>query len=171
MGRTGLNLDAFNAMAVSEAKERLLQCCHSQAWARKVVEARPFASKNALFDSSEKYWLALSESDWLEAFEAHPEIGNAETLKEKFRATKAMASSEQARVVEADEPTLQELFRLNQEYKKKFGFLFIVFATGKSALEMLAMLKQRVSNTRPQELQNAAQEQWKITQLRLEKIL
>jgi OHCU decarboxylase len=94
-------------------------------------------------------------------------IGDVESLKKKYAATKAIAAGEQAGVAAASEATLAELARLNQEFYEKFGFIFIVFATSKSANEMLALLKARIDNTREEELRNAAAEQLKITRLRL----
>ncbi len=170
MGGTRLNLAALNSLSAPAAEEKLLRCCHSARWAGLVAAERPFASGEELTKFAERTWFSLTEEDWVEAFAAHPEIGNTETLKEKFRNTKSLASAEQAKVAEADEATLAGLLRGNKEYKAKFGFIFIVFATGKGAREMLTLLEARLGNTREAELTNAAREQWKITQLRMEKI-
>jgi 2-oxo-4-hydroxy-4-carboxy-5-ureidoimidazoline decarboxylase len=171
MGRARLSLEIFNFLSESEARELLLQCCHSRRWADQVIERRPFSSWEEILVYGERAWHSLAEGDWLEAFEAHPQIGDVTTLKEKFQATKKMASHEQSGVEAADEATLRELVRLNKAYKEKNGFIFIVFATGKSARQMRDILDARMLNTREAELQNAAREQWKITQLRLEKLL
>ena len=113
----------------------------------------------------------MGVADWLLAFDAHPKIGDVDSLREKYAATKAMAGSEQGAVADADEETLHALARLNHEYEERFGFIFIVFATGKSASDMLALLRSRINNSREAELQNAAAEQLKITLLRLERAI
>jgi OHCU decarboxylase len=113
---------------------------------------------------------ALVEADWLEAFAAHPLIGDVDSLRKKYGATRDLAAGEQAGAAGAGAATLQELADLNRSYREMFGFIFIVFATGKSADEMLANLRSRLGNSRDEELRNAAAEQIKITRLRLEKL-
>lgn len=98
-------------------------------------------------------------------------IGDVDSLRKKYASTKAMASGEQSGATGADEETLGELARLNHAYREKFGFIFIVFATGKSALEMLDILKGRIGNDRATEIRNAAAEQLKISFLRIDKLL
>ncbi len=136
-----------------------------------MLARRPFASPGDLFESARSAWAATGEADWLEAFAAHPKIGDIDSLREKYAATKAMAGNEQGAVNGADAATLEALARLNAEYEKRFGFIFIVFASGKSAEEMLALLLSRINNSREEEMRNAAAEQLKITLLRLEKML
>jgi OHCU decarboxylase len=114
--------------------------------------------------------LPLTEADWLEAFAAHPLIGDVDSLRAKYAATKTLAAGEQSGVASAGEATLAALAEVNRAYRDKFGFIFIVFATGKSAAEMLAILKSRIDNSREQEIRNAAVEQMKITRLRLQKL-
>jgi OHCU decarboxylase len=109
----------------------------------------------------------MIESDWLEAFDAHPRIGDVDSLKKKYANTLKTAGSEQSGVAAADNNTLKRLAVTNETYFKKFGFIFIVFATGKSASEMLALLEERLPNDRATEVENAAAEQLKITLLRL----
>lgn len=132
--------------------------------------ARPFADDEALLAACNDIAGTLSESDWLEAFAAHPLIGDVDSLREKYAATKPLAAGEQAGVDAASDATLSELAALNQTYLARFGFIFIVFATGKTADEMLAILKSRIDDSREQEIANAAAEQLKITQLRLRKL-
>lgn len=110
------------------------------------------------------------ESDLLEALDGHPQIGNVATLKEKYRNTQDSAAHEQSGANEADDEVLEALAKSNQEYLDKFGFIFIVFATGKSAQQMLDLLLARLPNDRGTELVNAATEQNKITRLRLNKL-
>lgn len=164
-------LAQLNRAATTEAVATFLDCCHSRRWAEALAGSRPYASPEALLRVSEDAWQLLGQSDWLEAFAAHPKIGDIHSLRKKYASTAAMAANEQGGVKAADERTLEELARLNQIYLEKFGFIFIVFATGKSAAEMLAILQSRVNNSREAELRNAAAEQKKITRLRLERLL
>jgi len=158
-------------MQVSLSKEILLHCCHSTTWADKLLQSMPFSSRKEILKKAEKIWFSLSERDWLEAFAAHPKIGDVNSLKKKFGSIKTAAAQEQMGVNSADEKTLEDLALFNHNYEKKFGFIFIVFATGKSAQEMLKILKTRIENSRKDELNNAAKEQCKIMRLRLEKKL
>ena len=160
----------LNACNDNDARTVLANCCAADKWVSNVLASRPFASDDALFASCNKVAATLAESDWLEAFAAHPLIGDVDSLRKKYAATKQLAAGEQAGVGEASEATLRELAELNQTYLAKFGFIFIVFATGKSADEMLAILKSRIGNDRQQEIANAAAEQLKITRLRIEKL-
>jgi OHCU decarboxylase len=160
----------LNSMSESQAREALANCCASQPWVEQMLAARPFADDEAVEEAAEAAACRLGEQDWLEAFAAHPVIGDIETLRKKYAATKSLAANEQAGVATATEATLQELATLNREYAERFGFIFIVFATDKTADEMLAILKDRINNPRGRELMNAAGEQMKITRLRLQKL-
>ncbi len=153
------------------SRNDLEKCCASKAWIDEMFKRQPFISVPALLKTSEDIWFSLKSPDWLEAFSAHPKIGDVASLKEKFQNTKDWAQSEQGQVKQAPDEVLEELARINQQYQDKFGFIFIVCATGKSAPEMLEILKKRIQNDVDAELKNAATEQNKITKLRLEKIL
>lgn len=166
-----IRLTDFNQLTNEEAASKLLGCCTSERWAQQLSARRPFNSLDDLFTASDDVWSQMTETDFLQAFEGHPQIGNVETLKEKYRHTIGSASHEQSAVSEADEATLQALAQGNQDYLDKFGFIFIVFATGKSAQQMLDLLMARLPNAREQELSNAAAEQNKITRLRLSKLI
>ena len=166
-----MTLEQLNQMPENEAAVVFSQCCAATDWVRGMVAGRPFASIASLLATADKVWLALDEANLLEAFGAHPQIGNVNSLREKYASTKALAAGEQSEVSRASEETLQALAQGNVDYLQKFGFIFIVCATGKSASEMLAMLQARLANTREQELQNAAREQHAITVLRLQKLL
>lgn len=133
--------------------------------------AFPFSDRDALLQKADDVWNGLSESDWREAFAHHPKIGDVESLKKKFATTASLASNEQASVKQASQQTLQSLTRGNDAYEEKFGFIFIVCATGKSAEEMLRILQSRLPNNREEEIKIAAAEQAKITTLRLQKCL
>ena len=161
----------FNTLPENEAINLLMQCNTSEKWCKKLTNQRPYADFEALVQKADAIWSQSSESDLLEAFEGHPEIGNISTLREKYKNTAVSAGHEQSAVNTANDAVLQALSRDNKAYKDKFGFIFIVCATGKSAEEMLHLLQERLANSRQQELQNAAEEQAKITRIRLEKLI
>jgi OHCU decarboxylase len=154
----------------ADAREALTTCCASRAWVEGMLAERPFEDDEDVVDAAYEVGESLTDEDWLEAFAAHPVIGDMESLRQKYAATKLLAAGEQAGVAGAHEATLSELAELNREYLRRFGFIFIVFATGKTAEQMLAILRTRIDNCREEELQTAAEEQMKITQLRLEKL-
>jgi 2-oxo-4-hydroxy-4-carboxy-5-ureidoimidazoline decarboxylase len=165
-----MNLEKLNTLPIDEAMKELSLCCTSTAWSKALLEKRPFETKEDLFAKSDAIWLGLSKDDWLEAFSGHPKIGDVNSLKEKYANTKTLAEGEQAGVEEATEEVLKALSAGNAEYEERFGFIFIVCATGKSAYEMLALLRERFNHDPEIELKNAAEEQNKITKLRLEKL-
>jgi len=130
-----------------------------------------FSDDKGVMARAEKVWAKLVETDYLEAFLAHPRIGDVDSLRKKYANTKAIAGGEQSGVDSADEATLKRLAAANDEYFDKFGFIFIVCATGKSAKQMLEILESRLPNDRDAEVANAAAEQLKITKIRLEKLV
>ncbi|GAB3317560.1 hypothetical protein GCM10027511_27980 [Hymenobacter humi] len=137
-----------------------------------MVAIFPVADAETLMDQANTQWNKLSEADWREAFTHHPKIGgDVATLREKFASTSTWAEGEQASVKQASQETLEALAAGNTEYEQKFGYIFIVCATGKTAEEMLALLQARLSNKPEDEILIAAGEQNKITRLRLEKLL
>jgi len=136
-----------------------------------MIAGGDFVSDDELMSRSGDVWAGLEETDYLEAFWAHPRIGDVDSLREKYANTKAIAGGEQAGVDSADEATLMRLAAANDEYVDKFGFIFIVCATGKSAKQMLEILEARLPNGRDAEIANAAAEQLKITKIRLEKLV
>jgi OHCU decarboxylase len=165
-----INLERINSWSAAEVKAAFLKCCGSRRWAGQMAARRPFANEDALYGAATEVERGLSRADWLEAFAAHPRIGDMESLRKKFANTAVWASGEQAGVAGAPEPVLQALAEGNQKYQTKFGHIFIVCATGRSAVEMLALLEQRLSNDPEVEFRIAAAEQAKITRLRLEKL-
>jgi len=128
-----------------------------------MAAARPFATEGDLFDAADRIWNSLAPDDWLEAFAAHPRIGGAATSK--------WSRAEQAGVEAASSAVKDELERLNIEYEARFGHVFLICATGRSAAEMLAELRRRLHHTPAEELHVTAVEQAKISRLRLEKLL
>ena len=150
-------------MTESDAAETLRTCCGSSRWVDAMTDRRPFRSRDALFKAADEEWNRTTERDWLEAFSHHPRIGD--------RATTGWAAGEQQGAHAATMTVQDELARINREYEEKFGHIYIVCATGKSAEEMLDIAKARMSNDRDSELRVAAEEQRKIMHIRLEKLL
>jgi len=166
-----MSLHTLNNANTEQAIHSFMQCCTSSAWVNAMIAARPFNDERRLANQADLSWQELEEADYLEAFEGHPQIGNVDTLRAKYANTKELASGEQSSVNEASEQVLLDLAKGNADYLKKFGFIFIVCATGKTASQMLALLEARLPNNKETELANAAEEQRKIFHLRLEKLL
>jgi 2-oxo-4-hydroxy-4-carboxy-5-ureidoimidazoline decarboxylase len=166
-----MKLEQFNQCPEVEARENLTRCCGSERFVDLMLAKRPFASKAEILSDAEIIWEKLAEEDWRQAFLHHPKIGDLSSLKEKYGNTKEWAAGEQRGAAEASSQTLEDLAAGNEAYEKKFGFIFIVCATGKSASEMLYLLKQRLPNDPQSEIKIAMREQNKITMLRLEKLL
>lgn len=160
----------INKLTAHEAAEAFNRCCGSKEWVARMLEKRPFPSIEKIFETANEIWWQLDRKDWLEAFSHHPKIGDLDSLKKKFAGTADLAASEQSSVSTAREETLQALAKGNKEYEEKFGYIFIVCATGKSPEEMLALLQQRLPNKEADEIKIAAEEQSKITRLRLERV-
>lgn len=169
--RSLAKLKELNDADALEAKCELERCCGSSRWIEQMLAARPFASVDALIALAASVWLGLDRQDWLEAFTHHPKIGDIDSLRAKFASTKQWAQGEQKGVQDASESILNELAQGNTDYEERFGYIFIVCATGKTASEMLTLLKARLQNSPEQEIKIAADEQAKITRLRLEKLL
>jgi len=166
-----MTLEQLNELASSEAAAEFLKCCGSRRWAREMAHTRPFANKEALFATADVVSSSLTDEDWLEAFRAHPKIGEKKAATAQTAQEKSWSAHEQSGVARASADTVAQLAERNREYETRFGFIFIVCASGKSSDEMLALLNQRLHNDSETELRVAAQEQQKITRLRLEKLL
>ena len=160
----------LNQLDPAAAREALTRCCGASRWVEQMLAARPFDSYYELMESTEEIWWSLDEADWREAFAHHPKIGDVDSLRAKYANTKAWASGEQAGVEGAAEAVIERLAAGNAQYEAKFGYIFIVCATGKSATEMLTILQHRLPHEPSKELQVAAREQLKITKLRLDKL-
>jgi OHCU decarboxylase len=159
-----MTLAELNGLDPARAETEFRRCCGSARWARGMVEARPFVSLEAMIGEGDACWAALAPEDWLEAFAAHPEIGEQKPVS-------AWSTGEQAGMASAAEDVRARLAALNAAYRSGFGYIFIVCATGKSPEDMLLMLEARLSNTPAIELRIAAEEQRKITSLRLAKLM
>ncbi|PCJ83466.1 MAG: OHCU decarboxylase [Flavobacteriales bacterium] len=166
-----MTFEEFNQLEKEEVQRELSKCCGSSTWVEVVASLHPYNDKDVLFALASQLWLKCSRNDWLEAFTHHPKIGDLESLKKRFGPTKEWSEGEQVSVEAASQETLLELAEYNQRYEDKFEFIFIVCATGKSADEMLEMLKKRINNNPEKEIKIAAQEQREIMILRLEKLL
>ena len=166
-----MTLNEINALPSERAREVLERCCGSREWVHRMVLSRPFASPGDLYTRAESVWKALREEDWKEAFACHPRIGSLDSQQKQFSPTGSWEHGEQSGTASASEHTLRALASDNIEYERKFGYVFIVCATGKSGEEMHLLLKERVLNSPDVELRIAAGEQAKITRLRLEKLL
>ena len=166
-----MNIAEFNNLNQSDRSNLLEQCCASSKWFKQMAKAAPFNSMEAVLEKADKVWSNCKEADFLEAFLGHPKIGDVHSLAEKYKATKKWAGNEQELVQEAVMEVLENLAKGNTDYENKFGFIFIVFATGKTANQMLALLLERLPNERSKELLIAAAEQHKITRLRIQKLL
>ena len=165
-----MTIAEFDHLDTAEKKVLLHSCCGSATWVNNMITALPAEDLVDLLEIAEEQWYLCHEPDWLEAFSHHPKIGDMETLKEKFAKTAQWAEGEQASVKQASEETLQQLANGNQAYEQRFGYIFIVCATGKSADDMLQLLNQRLYNNSEVEIQIAMEEQLRITKLRLEKL-
>lgn len=157
-----MTLDELNALPEPDARRALLQCCGSARWAREVASRRPFADRDSLHRVAAEVWSSLAPSDWLEAFSHHPRIGERGT---------GWSNEEQSAARGAGDDTLARLARRNHDYEQRFGHVFLIRATGRSAEEMLGNLERRMSNSPDEELRVAAGEQADITRLRLDKLL
>ena len=165
-----LTLDDLNSASEARASELLRDCCASSSWVEQMIARRPFTSRDEILSAADEIWWSLGEKDWLEAFEAHPRIGGQSAERESRRAA-GWSTGEQAAVLDASLPVLNELVEVNREYEERFDYTYIVFATGKSAEEMLAIANERLNNDPATELKIAAEEQRKITCHRLENFL
>ena len=165
------SLKRLNELTAQEAEAEFLKCCGSHAWAAAMTESRPFASKEALLAKADDISSSLTNEDWLEAFRSHPKIGEKKAVTAQTNLEQRWSSQEQSAMQSASADTVARLASGNQEYESRFGFIFIVCASGKSSEEMLAILNNRLDNDPQTELSVAAQEQQKITRLRLEKLL
>ncbi len=171
-------LAAWNAADESAAIESMLACCGSRRWAQAMAAQRPLANVWALSDAADRAWGNMQEPDWLEAFACHPRIGERTPAPvteppshDPVERSAAWSRKEQLAARAANEMVLAELADENQRYEQRFGFTYIVCATGKSASEMLTILKRRLGNDRESELREAAEQQRQIMQIRLGKWL
>lgn len=158
-------------MLARKTEEEFLKCCGSKEWAQQLVAAQPHGSLDELITAADRIWWSLDSEDWLEAFHSHPKIGEKKAAAAVTVAAQKWSEDEQSGIRDSAAQTIAALAKLNREYEEKFGYIFIVCASGKSSDEMLAILRNRLENDPDEELRIAAGEQAKITELRLRKLL
>lgn len=166
-----VGLERLNGLSKTDAENELLKSCGSREWARLMTAERPFESVEDLIARADRVWWSLEPRDWLEAFHSHPKIGEKKAVNAVAVEAQRWSEDEQSGIRNSAQETMATLAKLNRVYEEKFGFIFIVCATGKSSEEMLANLRRRLNNDPDEELRIAAAEQAKITQLRLRKLI
>lgn len=164
-------LEWLNELPDGEASQEFLKCCGSVRWAGAMAHRRPYQNLAELTRTANEIWWSLEPADWFEAFRSHPKIGEKKGVEPVAKQAQKWSGQEQAAVQSAGQETLDSLAELNRHYEKRFGFIFIVCATGKSAEEMLTLLRERLQNEIGTELPIAAAEQAKITEIRLKKLV
>jgi OHCU decarboxylase len=158
-----MTLDEFNAIDAADAATLLQSCCGSREWVTRMNALRPFANLEALLSAADSEWLRLGQVDWMEAFHAHPRIGE--------RTESPISLREQSQIYSADEKIARAIVTANADYERRFGFIFLVFATGKTPEQILKQMKDRLQNPREVEIRIAVGEQMKITRLRLRNLI
>ncbi len=161
-------LDRLNQGTASEAEAGLVKALGSRRWAQQMAQGRPYTDAAHLLRAAEIAMDQLSTEDWLEAFAHHPRIGERNLSKPMYAPTKKLSAREQSGMAAAGDRVRAEFERANEEYERRFGRVFLICATGKSAEQMLAALRERLGNDPATELTNAIREQRAITRLRLE---
>jgi len=161
----------LNSLTPEEAAKELRQCCGSRRWAEQMSNDRPYSTLESLITHADRLWWSLTPDDWLEAFRSHPKIGEKKASDKVSAQSSQWSGQEQAGVSSASQDTVDSLESLNRAYEQKFGFIFIICATGKTSEEMLEALQDRLQHDSDTELRLAATEQAKITELRLKKLL
>jgi OHCU decarboxylase len=161
----------LNAMSDADARSLLADCCGASRWVSGMLSRRPFQSRSAVLSTADEIWKSLDADEWREAFSHHPRIGERKSAVPLSDRGSAWAAGEQSAVGRAEDDVRADLVAANRDYEQRFGYTYIVFATGKSAEEMLALARERLKNNPDTELRAAAEEQRKITRLRLDKLL
>ena len=167
----GNGLENFNRLSTNQARKALLDCCGAKRWADQMLARRPFPDVAGALDAANKIWSVLNQDDWLEAFHHHPPIGAKRTRRNQSATARSWSAAEQSVAQQAVPETLAALAAANREYQRKFGYVFLICAAGKSSEEILRSLRERLPNDHDTEIRIAAEEQRKITRLRLQKIL
>jgi 2-oxo-4-hydroxy-4-carboxy-5-ureidoimidazoline decarboxylase len=161
----------LDAMTAREAESVLISCCGSRAWVSQMIARRPFGDVPALLHAADDVWWSLGPDDWREAFAHHPRIGEQRTAAAQDGRARAWSAGEQRGVADADADVRRAIAEGNREYERRFGHIYLVSAAGKTGDELLALLRERLSNDAATELRVSAGEQAKITRSRLLKLL
>jgi 2-oxo-4-hydroxy-4-carboxy-5-ureidoimidazoline decarboxylase len=162
-------LARWNGLLPEEAAREILLCCGSRTWAASMASKRPIRDEASLLATSDVIWRSLGEPDWLEAFRSHPRIGESRAEDVSPAQSSVWSAQEQQKAATADAAVKMALKWANREYEQKFGRIFIVCATGKSASEILEILRRRLHNDEATELRQAVEEQRQIMHIRLKK--
>lgn len=163
-----MDLERLNRLDPDEARLAFRDCCASEAWVTAMTLQRPFATTEKLLDAARSAWRSLDPADREDAFSAHPSIGESAAGEDRHS---TWSRDEQAAVGSASAAVLDSLAECNRAYEARFARVYLVFATGKSAEEMLAICRTRLDNDPEVEQEIAAQEQEKITDLRLRRLV
>jgi OHCU decarboxylase len=161
----------LNSLPAEAAAQELLHCCGSKRWAEQVAAGMPYLSLESLIARANEVWWSLDQSDWLEAFRSHPRIGEKKTAEQVSAQSQQWSGQEQTGMTNVSQQTADSLAALNQAYEEKFGYIFIICATGKTSEQMLSAVRDRLQHDPDAELPIAAAEQSQITELRLKKLL
>ena len=165
-----MTIDELNALSDARATDVLTACCGAHRWVAAMVARRPFASVDEAVSAANDLWRETTEADWREAFDHHPRIGEPRTARAEGQRGAAWSASEQSRAAAADDDVKRQLADVNAEYESRFGHIYIVCAAGRPADELLDVARARLHNDPATELRVAAEEQRKITELRLHKL-
>jgi OHCU decarboxylase len=160
----------LDALPAAEAADLLRSCCGAARWVEEMLGRRPFRTLPALLDAADEVWRGLPPAQWLEAFSHHPRIGETRSAAAQSDRARGWSSGEQSGMAAADASVRVRLAEANVAYDARFGYICIICATGRSAEELLAITRARLSNAPDVELRIAAEEQRRITRLRLEKL-
>ena len=164
------DLATFDRMPVAESAELLRACCGSRRWVEQMLSRRPFGAVGAVLATADDIWNELGPADWREAFAHHPRLGESESAAPQGERAQAWSSGEQAGMADTDAVVRAKLADANVAYEARFGYICIICATGLSTAEVLALTEERLANGPADELPIAAEEQRKITRLRLLKL-
>jgi 2-oxo-4-hydroxy-4-carboxy-5-ureidoimidazoline decarboxylase len=164
-------LARWNRLPVEDAVKEILPCCGSKAWAGGLAARRPFTDVTTLLAASDETWSNLPAEDWMEAFRSHPRIGESRAIQSASVQSATWSAQEQRDVATAGVGVKIALAEANREYERRFRRIFIVCATGKSAPEILEILRRRLKNDEPTELREAAEQQRQIIHIRMKKWL
>ncbi len=165
-----ITIDWLNQLDEAAAQAEFQKCCGSSWWCERMERARPFADEESLKNEANRLFDEMPQAAWMEAFDSHPKIGVLNSLRMRLAGNNQWSRGEQAGIQDSDEQLLADLAAGNAAYEAKFGYIFIVCASGLSAKEMLSRLNSRIKNEEGPELRIACYEQRKITHLRLDKL-
>ena len=166
-----LTVEELDALPPARATALLESCCGAAEWVRHMTARRPFGDVATVLRGADEVWWSLGPQDWLEAFAHHPRIGERGAAREQSARARVWSAGEQRGMEESEDDVRAALAEGNREYERRFGYIYIVCATGRSAREMLDFLRERLTNDPATELRVAAAEQAKITALRLRELV